>query len=62
MKKTRKSVITKNHNIRDFSGGPRLRFFAFQHRGCRFDPSSENEDPTLVVAKNPKHKTETILQ
>ena len=35
--------------------------FAFQCRGCGFDPLVGELDPTCFVAKKPKHRTEAML-
>lgn len=34
--------------------------FAFQCRGCKFDPWSGSQVPTCLTGKNPKHKTEIL--
>ena len=36
---------------RNFPGGPVIKTLRFQCRGRRFDPWSENEDPTWCAAE-----------
>ena len=44
----------KNVKGRNFPGGPVIKTLCFQCRGRRFDPRSENEDPTCCAAQPKK--------
>ena len=51
----------RNPSLGKFPGGLVVRTPSFHCRGHGFDPWSRNQDPTCLVAKKPKQKTEAIL-
>ena len=55
-------LILKMTIIQEFPDDLVVKTLCSQGRGHRFSPWLGNEDPTCLMAKIPKHKTEGILQ